>query len=191
MAKRSNGFNVHSAAIGACKCSLTFCCASWFIQNCRFLTKAVCLLVNPEFAELEVVDECPCLVVVRTFELPAYRIAAGIVVGVGTSYERILLNSNWFAGNDDSPSITCATATELGVGIVINKTSNGRVAPAIATSYDSITNIVLVEAVVTVIVTLPAATPVTVPSSATVAMVSSEDAQVKVASSRFCTSGRN
>ena len=94
------------------------------------------------------VDECPCLVVVRTFELPAYRIAAGIVVGVGTSYERILLNSNWFAGNDDSPSITCAAATELGVGIVVNKTCNRRVAPAIATSYDSITNIVLVEALV-------------------------------------------
>ena len=33
------------------------------------------------------VDDCPSLVVVRTFELPAYGIAAGIVVGVASCYD--------------------------------------------------------------------------------------------------------
>ena len=52
------------------------------------------------------VDNSPCLVVVRTFELPAYRIAAGIVVGITTSNDRVLLNSNGLTSNHDSPCIT-------------------------------------------------------------------------------------
>ena len=96
------------------------------------------------------VNECPCLIVVRTFELPATRVASRIVVGVGTSYERVLLDGNGFAGNHDCPCIACTRATELRACIVVKQRTNSlcRRVPAVTTSNDCITNIVCIVALV-------------------------------------------
>ena len=59
------------------------------------------------------VDECPDIVVVRAFELPADRILSRIFVVVITCYDRVLLNSNGFAGNEDGPCIIFSIATEV------------------------------------------------------------------------------